>query len=209
MKLRHSSGTVERSRPAGRRPRTPPRAPPPARGSSPSAPPPSRPPMQARRRTPTLRARRPRSAGRRAAGPRLIGDNYFCRPARVVDVDQASTTKPSTTPGQQGEGGQRQSLCGVSFRGPRRRMRWRCVLPQVWSPFLGVRGVRTHGSGRRDETVRGREESTASASPGAEPKNCRDSAPAWPRARLPLPGRGQSRNASRGAEDCGTAARPS
>jgi len=40
---------------------------------------------------------------------------------------RASTTKPSTTPGQQREGGQRQSLCGVSFRGPRRRTRWRCV----------------------------------------------------------------------------------
>jgi len=40
---------------------------------------------------------------------------------------RASTTKPSTTAGQQREGGQRQSLCGVSFRGPRRRTRWRCV----------------------------------------------------------------------------------
>ena len=42
-------------------------------------------------------------------------------------AERASTTKPSTTAGQQREGGQRQSLCGVSFRGPRRRTRWRCV----------------------------------------------------------------------------------
>jgi hypothetical protein len=76
----------------------------------------------------------------------------------------------------------------------------------AWSARLRARraGARSWGARRRDETLRRREGSTASASAGAGLRNWRD-APA----RSLFPGRGESRNASRGAAESSTVARPS